>query len=147
MKILSIDPGIGHSGVVLLSVYLHEYGNVTTPLISNPAILLHFTTKSFYELQTTIAMLATEESAIIIMEEPPSKGSAVQSEFCHLLLGSLEARKLERIEPAQWKPLARAREWKFTAKNSVHEQDAYNMMRWWLLAHWYLDIGDIPCRY
>lgn len=47
------------------------------------------------------------------------------------------------IAPSQWKPLWKARNWKCTLASTVHEQDAYNLLRYYLLVKFNKDIGDI----
>lgn len=125
MKILSIDPGIGHSGVVLLSIY-NDITSWVSPIGFFPEVLLHFTTKNLYELQVATEELVYER---LLIEEPPDKGSREQLKFCLSLKFFMEP---VWIQPSQWKPFALAQKWKFEDANTVHESDAFLMLKWYL---------------
>jgi hypothetical protein len=50
---------------------------------------------------------------------------------------------LTMIAPSQWKPIRDGRKWKCNSSSTVHEDDAYNILRYHLIRKSSWDIGDI----
>jgi hypothetical protein len=45
------------------------------------------------------------------------------------------------IDPPQWKPIAKAQSWKHPDADTQHENDAYNLLRFWYLTTYRADLG------
>jgi hypothetical protein len=47
------------------------------------------------------------------------------------------------IYPGNWKPLARARQWRFSVASTQHERDAFFMLRFYIWSKYSFDLGDL----
>ena len=47
------------------------------------------------------------------------------------------------IAPSQWKPIRDGRKWKCSSSSTIHESDAYNILRYHLIRKLSWDIGDV----
>jgi len=75
---------------------------------------------------------------VAIIEEPPVVGKRQQLYFFDVLLDhTRNISAVRTIKPAEWKPMAKAGSWKSPwtkeQKHTIHEVDAYNMLRWCLI--------------
>jgi len=45
--------------------------------------------------------------------------------------------------PSQWKPVSKARGWKYSLGETIHERDAFMQLRYYMWSHHHHDIGDV----
>lgn len=99
---------------------------------------------TFYSCEETIEQSALQIALadLIIIEKPPVNlrtGSDIEKVFTTL---SRLIKNPELIYPASWKPIAKAQKWKCKLAKNNHEEDAYNLIRWYILKIFREDIGS-----
>lgn len=122
MIIISMDPGLS-TGIAMLNTETGELYRTTLPL------------------EDAYRYVAEEcPCDYLLVETMPVNGgwNLVLIEYYNKFIKMPYAR---RISPGNWKPLAKANDWDNTGK-TPHEKDAYNMLRFWYLVNFRVDIGS-----
>ena len=125
MKIIVIDPGEAN-------------GLVAWEVGESPMFLMESNSSDMYDF------LIENKADIVVVEDSAQLGDAEQLIRVGLLLQWLRRNsecEVVRITPGEWKPIAKARNWKVNSI-SKHTKDAYNILRYYLLSQEKIDIGD-----
>jgi len=115
MQILGIDPGIS-TGIVLWD--------------SSKGIIAHYTIREHNPLEIVKTLSKRREH--IVLEKAPLFGAHNQLLRCNILIsGLISNHNLILLNPAEWKPFAKAHGWAEEIKlPTQHEKDAYCMIQY-----------------
>ena len=134
LRIVSIDTGIS-TGICVATFYKTYYEINYSCTIGKEYIL------------NTLDMIFIrnfEEPILVIMERlPENKNSElviIEQIFINYLF-KIQITPLE-ISPSEWKPISKARGWDCLSNKTIHECDAFKMIRFFMLKNYTQDIGD-----
>ena len=126
MRIMSIDMG-ENTGIVCFSYEI----DLVSP------ILLYFS--GTVESYKCFDLIATYRPEIILLEKFPEKNSLSDDIYRdYLNVNYLDQTFL--VAPVLWKPIARKKKWKLLFKGTKHEQDAFNMARYYIFSQHRKDV-------
>lgn len=79
---------------------------------------------------------------LAILERLPAEKSQdmVLIERTILISISVLGVEFKYVAPSEWKPVAKAREWSFKEASTVHESDAYLLLRYYIWKTWKKDL-------
>ncbi len=131
MKIVAVDPG-ETTGIVVAN----------WDEVNSPQLLSSSTVGEAYAGSTTLGFGAD----LVLVEVPPVVHAKPNIAFINVrdYLRTLSSTtKVMYFSPGNWKPIAKARNWKNLSLKTVHERDAYNILRYWFWSERKTDIGDL----
>ena len=122
MIIVSVDPGIS-TGIAKHCIESNSSWILTLPL----AQAYEFVKNDAYN--------------ILVVETMPTHETNPDQYLKSFYYEFLSLPNAKKVSPGNWKPLAKAQEWK-CAGNTPHEIDAWNILRFWCLVTYRQDIGE-----
>lgn len=131
MKISAFDPGIT-TGIIFLDL------NTT---VSPPSVTLKIAAEAFldpslmHEDLLQKARAIAYESDLILIERPPDRAPNPVQGIAHMISDAcLDNGKFPVfISPGLWKPFVKAQKWSSSTTHSVHVNDAYHMLRYYVM--------------
>lgn len=129
MLVMSIDPGESTGVVVVDTRKKMVLYSATIPIQEAYGIALK---------STRIEQILIEDIDVI----HDFASNATISRYYQMFLEMYDQKPIVKIKPGAWKPIAKAQKWKFVHAASGHEQDAFNMFRYWLLTVGRTKISD-----
>jgi len=122
MIIISVDPG-NQTGFVIFDTENASLCRFTLPLVE----AYEFIGNIIYD--------------VMLIETMPLKDFGSDETLRSYYFYYIEKPNTRKISPGNWKPLAKAQEWD-NKGNTPHEKDAYNMLRFWYLVTYRIDLGE-----
>ena len=120
MIIISIDPGLRHTGVVMFRFYENKLLGSFFATLREP---------NLYNLLNKMARFSKE----IVIERMPLNLQYPLSEIVSKINGSFQNMQVTFISPATWKPISKAQGWYDPNAKTQHEQDAFCMLQYYLM--------------
>lgn len=96
-------------------------------------------------IEQIFELLQEAKPAFVVLERFPYDVSDLPSNVYEGYAQILSENECKLIFPSTWKPLAKAQKW--NAQGNIHVQDAWNMLRYYMLLDHQKEIGDGKFNY